>query len=491
MAARDGTLVYINQAWNLATGYSAEELAERRLADLLHSDCRAEVEAALQGVLAGQAVSHLEAVVVTKSGEALMLEGSVSGLGKDGTVAMICGIFRDITERRRMEEHLRRAERMQAAGRLAGGVAHEVNNMMTGVIGFASLLRNSFEDGDGRVADVREILRAAGRAADLTRQLLAFTRQQLRRVEPLDLNDVLGDLERMLRRTVGEEHEFALRLRPGGVRVAADRGQLEQVLINLVLNARDAIDGNGRVAIETDVVELDASYASRHPGVAIPTARYAMLAVSDTGSGMSPEVQTRIFEPFFTTKPVGRGTGLGLSTVYGIVKQSEGFVWAYSELGVGSVFKLYLPLAPEQADVNVFERTDPPAAIRGTERVLIVEDEEVVRTLASRCLREQGYRVAEAADGAAAIDYLRMHASEIDLVVSDVVMPTMGGRELGQRLTELAPSLPVLYISGFTGDDVVNRGLLDPSAPFLQKPFAPEVLALKVRELLDRARATA
>jgi CheY-like chemotaxis protein len=363
--------------------------------------------------------------------------------------------------------------------------------MMTGVIGFASLLRNSFEDGDGRVADVREILRAAGRAADLTRQLLAFTRQQLRRVEPLDLNDVLGDLERMLRRTVGEEHEFALRLRPDGVRVAADRGQLEQVLINLVLNARDAIDGNGRVAIETDVVELDASYASRHPGVAIPTARYAMLAVSDTGSGMSPEVQTRIFEPFFTTKPVGRGTGLGLSTVYGIVKQSEGFVWAYSELGVGSVFKLYLPLAPEQDDVNVFERTDPPAAIRGTERVLIVEDEEVVRTLASRCLREQGYRVAEAADGAAAIDYLRMHASEIDLVVSDVVMPTMGGRELGQRLTELAPSLPVLYISGFTGDDVVNRGLLDPSAPFLQKPFAPDVLALKVRELLDRARATA
>lgn len=491
MASPDGRLVYVNQAWHLATGYTGDELAERRLADLLHMDCRATVEAALAGVVAGEPVSHVEAVVVTKSGEALLLEGSMSGLAKDGAVGMICGIFRDVTQRRRMEDHLRRAERMQAAGRLAGGVAHEVNNMMTGVIGFASLLRNSFTEGDPRIADVREILRAAGRAADLTRQLLAFTRQQLRRVEPLDLNETVRGLERMLRRTVGEEHAFELRLHTESLRVAADRSQLEQVLVNLVLNARDAIDGTGRVGIETDIVTLDGSYTLRHPGVAIPPGRYAMLAVSDNGSGMTPEVQARIFEPFFTTKPVGRGTGLGLSTVYGIVKQSDGFIWPYSEVGVGTVFKVYLPLVERRSGTVEIEPMVTPEESRGTERVLIVEDEEVVRGLASRSLREHGYQVAEAPDGASALDYLERYSAQIDLVVSDVVMPTMGGRELGLRLAQLAPHIPVLYISGFTGDDVVNRGLLDPEAPFLQKPFAPEQLALKVRELLDRSRTEA
>jgi nitrogen-specific signal transduction histidine kinase len=397
------------------------------------------------------------------------------------------GIYRDVTERKRVEEHLRRAERLQAAGKLAGGVAHEVNNMMTGVIGFSEFLLRSLEEGDARRSDVEEIIKAGTRAADVTRQLLAFTRQQFLQPQVLDVNGVVADMEKLLRRSLGEGHALELQLSPEAGQLRADRGQLEQVLINLVINARDAMTGHGRVTIETRMAVWDEVYAVRHGGVDLPLGRYVMLAVSDTGCGMDADIQARIFEPFFTTKPVGQGTGLGLSTVYGIVKQSGGYVWVYSEPGHGSVFKIYLPVAaPSLPGELKAESLQMP--VGGSETILVIEDEEMVRNLACRGLREHGYSVIEARNGAHALDYIRQHPGTVDLVISDVVMPQMGGRELGQTLAHHEPDLPVLYMSGYTGDDVMHRGLLDPGAPFQQKPFTPIGLAAKVRSMLDEYR---
>ncbi len=398
---------------------------------------------------------------------------------------MVRGIYRDITERKRVEEHLRRAERMQAAGKLAGGVAHEVNNMMTGVIGFSEFLLRSLEPEDPRRADVEEVIKAGTRAADVTRQLLAFTRQQFLRPQVVQVNAAILEMEKMLRRSLGEDKLLELKLAPDAGPLRADRGQLEQVLINLVLNARDAMGGHGRVTIETANSIWDTSYAQRHEGVDIPLGRYVMLAVSDTGCGMERDVLARIFEPFFTTKPVGQGTGLGLSTVYGIVKQSGGFVWVYSEPGEGSVFKVYLPeaSAPEEPDSP---RASVAAPAGGSETILVIEDEDVVRNLACRGLRDHGYTVVEARNGAEGLRYVREHPGTVDLAISDVVMPEMGGRELAQSLALSDPGLPILFMSGYTGEDVVQRGLLDPGAPFQQKPFTPITLATKVRAMLDQ-----
>ena len=485
-----GSFVYVNRAWHDATGYSDEELRRMRLADLVQPEQYASLADAYARVLAGETVGHLDLAFLTRGGSAIAVEGSASSVIKDGNPVMVRGIWRDVTERKRVDEQLRRAERMQAAGQLAGGVAHEVNNMMTGVIGFGSFLLRSLELDDPRRADVDEIMKAGNRAADVTRQLLAFTRQQFRRPEVVEINPVIAGIERMLRRSLGDDHELVLRLRDGAGRVRVDRSQLEQVLVNLVLNARDAIEGRGRLSIETDRVMIDADYAGRHELVTVPGGPYVLLAVSDTGCGMSPEVQARMFEPFFTTKPVGQGTGLGLSTVYGIVKQSDGFVWAYSEPGRGTTFKIYLP-----------EATLPPPAVRPAatngdrrgagETILVVEDEAMVRVLAVRCLTEHGYRVVEARTSGEALAYVQENPGSVDLVLSDVVMPMMGGRELSQRLARVAPALPVLFMSGYTGEDVVRRGLLDAGAPFEQKPFSPESLARKVREMLDGARPAA
>jgi two-component system cell cycle sensor histidine kinase/response regulator CckA len=484
----EGSFVYVNRAWHDATGYSDEALRRMRLSDLVPPEQCAALADAYARVLAGETVGHLDLTFLTRNGSAVAVEGSAGSVLKGDAPVMVRGIWRDVTERKRVEEHLRRAERMQAAGQLAGGVAHEVNNMMTGVIGFGSFLLRSLSADDPRRADVEEIMRAGNRAADVTRQLLAFTRQQFRRPEVLDLNPVIAGLERMLRRSLEDDHELALRLGADVGQVRMDRGQLEQVLVNLVLNARDAITGAGRITIETSPTFIDGDAARRHELVRIPTGPYVMLVVSDTGTGMTPEVQARIFEPFFTTKPVGQGTGLGLSTVYGIVKQSDGFIWAYSEPGLGTTFKIYLPEAARPA------RLQPPPAgngdLRGgAETILIVEDEAMVRALAARSLREHGYRVVEARTSGEALAYVQQNPDGVDLVLSDVVMPAMGGRELSQRLGRVAPTLPVLFMSGYTGEDVVQRGLLDAGAPFEQKPFSPEGLARKIREILDASRA--
>jgi two-component system, cell cycle sensor histidine kinase and response regulator CckA len=488
MSDPSGTLLYVNQAWQKGTGYSDTEVARMQLRDIVHPDSREHFDSVFRQVLAGERVDHVELQLMPKEGALMTVEGNLSCTFKDGEPAVVRGIYRDVTERKRVEEQLRRAERMQAAGKLAGGVAHEVNNMMTGVIGFSEFVLRSLESADPRRADIEEVIRAGTRAADVTRQLLAFTRQQFLRPQVVEMNSVISEMAKMLRHSLGEDKHLELRLREAG-QIRADRGQLEQVLINLVLNARDAISGHGRVTIETGTAVWDRAYAQRHEGVDLPLGRYMMLAVSDTGCGMDPDVQARIFEPFYTTKAVGQGTGLGLSTVYGIVKQSGGFVWVYSEVGRGSVFKVYLP------EVRAATVTEVPAdlttaPIGGSETILVIEDEDVVRNLASRGLGEHGYRVVQARNGAEALSYVREHPGTIQLVVSDVVMPEMGGRELGQHLALFEPELPILYMSGYTGEDVVQRGLLDPGAPFQQKPFTPATLASKVRAMLDQRPRT-
>jgi two-component system cell cycle sensor histidine kinase/response regulator CckA len=479
-----GRLLYVNRAWHQAIGLSGTKLGHSRFLEVVHPDSRERYEEVVRRALAGETLTHVELVLVTGSGTPITVEGNLSCTLENGRPVMLRGIYRDVTERRRVEDQLRRAERMQAAGRLAGGMAHEVNNMMTGVIGFSEFLLRSFAEDDARRGEVQEIIRAGTRASDVTRQLLAFTRQQLLHPEALDINGVVNGVEKMLRRSLGEDHDLELRLASGVGEIRADRGQLEQVLLNLTLNARDAMSSHGRVTIATGRATLDEVYAQAHAGIGIPPGEYVLLSVTDTGSGMTPEVQARIFEPFFTTKPVGQGTGLGLSTVYGIVKQSDGFIWCYTEPGRGSTFKIYLPQAGAQS--VPMAPAAPPAELRGgKETILVVEDEDVVRSLACRGLREQGYTVLEARHGREALDRLAEGRHAVDLVISDVVMPELGGRELGFRLAAVRPELPILYMSGYTGDDVIQRGLLEPGVPFQQKPFTPEGLARKVREMLD------
>ena len=482
--APDGTFLYVNRAWHDGLGYTDEDLMGRRFAEVLHPDSQQLYQDSVARALAGGTVNQVDLVLVTRSGATVIVEGNVSATVQDGKPVTLRGIFRDVTERKRVEEQLRRAERMQAAGRLAGGVAHEVNNMMTGVIGFSEFLLQGLPPDDARRMEVNEIIKAGTRAADVTRQLLAFTRQQLLRPEVLDVNECLGSFEKLLRRSLAEDHRLELQLSPDTGRIQADRGQLEQVLVNLVLNARDAMNGPGRVTISTESVMLDEAYAQRHAGIVIFPGSYVRVTVTDTGCGMGPEVQPLIFEPFFTTKPIGQGTGLGLSTVYGIVKQSGGFIWAYSEPELGTAFKMYFPrLMAGEVSAPTGDGNGAPS--RGTETILVVEDEEMVRELACRALRERGYRVREARNGLEAVRQVEQRESPIDLVISDVVMPELGGRELGQQLASMAPGVPVLYMSGYTGEDVIQRGLLDPEAPFQQKPFTPEGLARKVREMLD------
>ena len=386
-----------------------------------------------------------------------------------------------LDERARAEQQERRRQRIEAAGKLAGGVAHEVNNMMTAVLGFTDIALKRLDPGHPAVEDLREVLKAGGRTARITQQLLAFTRQQLNQPETLSLSAVIGDLANLLQQSVGAAYFLRLELPDEVPPVVADRTQLEQVVINLLLNARDATPSGGTISVNVASVELDETYLERHGDVALRPGPYVLLAVSDTGHGMDREIMDRAFEPFYTTKPVGQGTGLGLSTVYGIVKQAGGYVWLYSEIGHGTTVKIYLPAmgAPESR----VSRPDMPR-LHGHERVLVVEDEEMVRRIACRALQEYGYRVVEAADGAAALALLAT-GTEVDLILCDIVMPGLSGRELGAALTQAAPGSAILYMSGYTGNDVKLRQLVLPAAPFIQKPFRAIDLAAKVRALLD------
>jgi PAS domain S-box-containing protein len=385
-------------------------------------------------------------------------------------------------DRDRAEVTLRQSQRLESVGRLAGGVAHDFNNLLTAIFGYADLLAEELPaDSPGR-EDLREIRTAATRAAGLTRQLLAFSRQQVLQPVVLNVNDVVENLEKMLTPLIGADVALQAHLAPDLGNIRADAGQLEQVIVNLTVNARDAMPAGGKLTIETANADLGDAYAEAHRPV-VP-GRYIMLAVSDTGTGMDAVTKARLFEPFFTTKAPGKGTGLGLATVYGIVKQSGGYIWVYSELDHGTTFKVYLPRveAPAEAVREPVGTTGTPV---GTETLLLAEDDEMLRPLARQLLAKLGYRVLEASDSAAALAAARAHPGEIHLLISDVVMPGESGVQLAHQLMAERPRLRVLYISGYTDEAVVRHGLLAPGLNFLQKPFTPDVLARKVRAVLD------
>ncbi len=367
------------------------------------------------------------------------------------------GVCLDVTDRRLMEERLRQAQRMDSVGQLAGGIAHEANNMMSVVLGCADYVLQRTDLPDQVRQDVDQIWRAAKRTAGITQQLLAFSRRQMLQPQLLDLNATVRDLEPILNRALGETRAVRVHLSPALGLIRADPGQLEQVLVNLTLNARDAMDDGGRLTIETMNVALDPAYVAAKPVETLAPGEYTALVVTDTGHGMDRETLARIFEPFFTTKGVGQGTGLGLSTVYGIVKQSGGFIWAYSEPGLGTTFKLYFPIADGGFRIDHPELPTP--AGRPEEVVLVAEDEPMVRSIVARTLKGCGYGVLEAADGKEAIKLLDQENGKISLIVADVVMPDMGGREMADVVAERWPHVPVLFTSGYTGLDVVRRGL--------------------------------
>jgi PAS domain S-box-containing protein len=383
-------------------------------------------------------------------------------------------------QEREKEEQLLQSQKLESVGQLAGGIAHDFNNLLTVIGGYSEIMLRRFSQDDPLRRNTEEIKKAAERASSLTRQLLAFSRKQVLQPKVFDLNSLVTDVSKMLRRLIGEDIEFITLLRPEAGLVNADPGQIEQVLMNLVVNARDAMPRGGKITIETANVQLDKAYADMH--IAVQPGKYVMLIVSDTGLGMDAEMQDHIFEPFFTTKEVGKGTGLGLSTVYGIVKQSGGNIWVYSGVGHGTTFKIYLPLAEEEVGRR---KPAEPAAPRGTETILLVEDEGTVRKLARAILEENGYHVLEAANGEEALPICEQHCGDIHLMLTDVVMPLMSGRELANRIETICPHLPVLYMSGYTDDAIVHHGVLDPGTPFLEKPFTPDALARKVREVLD------
>ena len=383
------------------------------------------------------------------------------------------------------EKQLLQSQKLEAVGRLAGGISHDFNNLLTVILGYSDIMKRNLQEGHPLRRNVEEIVRASERAASLTRQLLAFSRKQVMQPKEFDLNTVISDLEKMLRRMIGEDVELRVNLQDELDHIKADPVQLEQVIMNLVVNARDAMPRGGKLSIETSNVYLDEAYAREH--VSVVPGDYVMLAISDTGCGMSEETRRHIFEPFFTTKEQGKGTGLGLSMVYGIVRQSGGNIWVYSEVGRGTTFKVYFPRVTAHVEEHkrISGALDGP---RGSETILLVEDAELVRNLARQVLETAGYRVLEAANAEAAIDLCeKINGDRIDLLLTDVVMPGMSGNEMSRILVAKQPGMPVLYMSGYTDEAIVQHGVLEAGINFLQKPFTPGALASKVREVLDAA----
>jgi PAS domain S-box-containing protein len=485
----DGKFTLVNQAVADLYGSTVEALIGRGDADF--NPNREEVERVLhddRNVMSSAQPRLVPEEPVTDArtgGTRWFQTVKVPLVSAGGTARQVLGVATEITQRRALEAQLLQAQKMEAVGRLAGGLAHDFNNLLTAMLGSTDLLLETIGNNLTAREDAEAIREAALRAAELTRQLLAFSRQQILAPRVLDLNALVAGLENMLARLIGDDVELRTVLAPALGPVRADPAQLEQVIMNLAVNARDAMPRGGKLTIETANIDGDEAPFTEH--LLVQPERLVLLAVSDTGTGMDPATQARIFEPFFTTKEKGKGTGLGLSMVYGIVKQSGGYIWAQSEPGQGTTFKIYLPRIEAAVDVAAPSAALPPP-LKGSETVLVVEDQGEVRRLTRKVLESRGYTVLVAPEGREALRLAEQHAGPIHLLVADVVMPGMSGREVGLLLAPTRPEMKVLYVSGYADESIVQHGVLEPGLAFLQKPFSADALARKVRELLDDAR---
>ncbi|HUR94601.1 MAG TPA: PAS domain S-box protein [Gemmatimonadales bacterium] len=490
--AAGGEVLSWNRAAEVMFGWTAAEAVGRRLV-CVPADKQGEFDHFRSQVLQGTSFTGRETVRVRKDGTRIDVSISTAALhDAEGRAGGLVAMYTDISGRKRAEEalrhsqeQLRQAQKMEAVGRLAGGVAHDFNNLLSAILSYSEMVLADLPAQHESREDVEQIRQAGSRAAELTQQLLAFSRRQLLQPRTINLNTVVGSVDRMLRRVIGEDIELRTVLAPDLGHTRADAGQLEQVLMNLCVNARDAMPSGGTLTILTANAAVGAAELPRAPQ--LPPGQYVTVAVRDTGVGMTRDVMERIFEPFFTTKAPGHGTGLGLSTVYGIVVQSGGQVFAESESGAGSTFTIYLPAHGAEPEPVAPAPPHPQVRGRGAETVLLVEDEELVRQLTREILRRNGYRVLEAPDGVAAMALLRTHPGVIDLLLTDVVMPRMSGRELVEQARPLRPDMRVLYVSGYSEEAIARQGQLTDGIELLSKPFTPGVLTAKIRELLDRA----
>jgi two-component system cell cycle sensor histidine kinase/response regulator CckA len=475
----DGRYVYANRRWEEQFDPPRRDWAGRTDAAFWPPESAALFRVSDHSVLTGEANGAVEESARLTTGVRHFLTLKFPVEDETGRPA-VGGVVLDVTERKRLEEQFRQAQKMEAVGRLAGGIAHDFNNLLTVINGYSDLLLLRMPDGDPRRAELREVRQAGERAAALTHQLLAFSRRQVVEPVPLDLNAVVTQAQKMLARLIGEDVRFATALDPHLPAVTADPGQIEQVLMNLVVNARDAMPDGGRLTVATRAVRVGPDLIPSESGV--PPGEYVLLSVTDTGRGMTAEVKANLFVPFFTTKELGKGTGLGLAVVHGIVTQCGGHVSAYSEVGMGTTFRVYLPatgVAPALA------ATPAPPPIRGTETVLLVEDDQAVRRITRLALESQGYTILEADGGPAALARTGDELAAVHLLLTDVVMPEMGGRQLADALRARRPGLRVLYMSGYTDDAILRHGILMQTDQFIAKPFTPLALARKVREVLD------
>jgi PAS domain S-box-containing protein len=482
----EGTVLEVNRSCERMLGRSRAELVGQTLAELAPEESRGVYTTEFVRSLADGGGRVTPGRLRRPDGTTLHVELSRTVVDVGGGERVVLSMGRDISDRVRLEEQLRQSQKMDAVGQLAGGVAHDFNNLLSIILSYTTLALDQLKPSDPLRSDIEQVKRAGERSAELTRQLLAFSRRQVLEPRVLDLNVAIKGAESMLRRVLGEDIELSmLTFTPVGA-VLADPGQVEQILMNLLVNARDAMPRGGKLSIETADVTLDAAYASQHHEVT--PGRYVMLAVSDTGVGMDSATLNRIFEPFFTTKEEGKGTGLGLATVFGIVKQSGGHIWVYSEPGRGSTFKIYLPRVEQTPEALTLAA--PAATVGGSETVLLVEDHEQVRAIARTILGRNGYNVLEAQNGGEALLVCEQYEARIHLLITDVVMPRMSGKQLAERLAPLRPDMKVLFMSGYTDNTIVHHGVLDAGVVFLQKPITPSALLGKVREALGDARRT-
>ncbi len=477
---------YCNPAIREMLGYSEEELIGLNVTDIHPKESLDYVLAEFEAQARGDRFLAPSIPCLRKDGSVIYADIQTTSTVIEGRKCNV-GFVTDVTKRRQVEAQLRQAQKMEAIGTLAGGVAHDFNNILTAIIGYADLMLMDSDTDKPFTEEIKEIKKAGERAAVLTQQLLAFSRKRIVQPKILDLNKLLTGIEKMLVRLIGEDIEILMI--PGSAlgEVKIDPGQMEQVIMNLVVNAKDAMPMGGKLTIETANIYLDENYFTDHGIAEMQLGPYVVLTVSDTGIGMDKEVQQHIFDPFYTTKEKGKGTGLGLSMSYGIVKQHSGFIWAYSEPGEGSTLKIYLPKVKRDVKEEEEEKEQPPVEnLSGSETVLIVEDDNSIRKFAQKSLQPHGYRVLAAENGEDALKISKEHGGTIDLMITDVVMPKMSGKETAERLQALHPQMKIIFMSGYTDDAIVHRGVLEPGLNFLEKPFSPKDLARKVRELLDK-----